>query len=83
VCRDLLNVFLKKSLSSESLILGHVNEFVCQQPKVSRAVQANYDAIPRRQTPSIGGEQASLHPLAPDQLVSPNAPPLAASKPFA
>jgi hypothetical protein len=40
--------------------MGHVNEFMRQQPKVSRAVQANNDAIPRRQTPSIGGEQASF-----------------------
>jgi len=30
VCGYLLNVFLKKSLSSQSLILGHMNEFVCQ-----------------------------------------------------
>jgi hypothetical protein len=28
---DLLNVFLQKSFSSQSLVLGNVNEFVCQQ----------------------------------------------------
>jgi hypothetical protein len=60
VCGDLLNVLLKKSLYSQSLILGYVNEFVCEEPKVSRAVQANNDVVPRCQTPSIGGEQASL-----------------------
>jgi hypothetical protein len=32
VCGDLLNVLLKKSFSSESLVLGYVKEFVCQQP---------------------------------------------------
>jgi len=32
VCCDLLNVFLKKSFSSQPLVLGYVNEFVCQQP---------------------------------------------------
>jgi hypothetical protein len=31
VCGDLLNVFLQESFSSQSLILGYVNEFVCQQ----------------------------------------------------
>ena len=31
VCGDLLNVFLKKSFSSQSLVLGYVNEFVCKQ----------------------------------------------------
>jgi hypothetical protein len=46
VCGDLLNVFLKKSLSFQSLILGYVNEFVCKQPKISRAIQANNDAVP-------------------------------------
>ena len=34
VCGDLLNVFLKKSFFSQSLILGYVNEFVCQQPEI-------------------------------------------------
>jgi hypothetical protein len=53
VCGDLLNVLLKKSFSSQSLILGYVNEFMCQQPKISRAVSANNDAVPRRQTRSI------------------------------
>jgi hypothetical protein len=60
VCGDLLNVFLKKSLSSQSLVLGYVNEFVCQQPQIIRAAQANNDAVPRRQAPGIGVEQASL-----------------------
>ena len=32
VCGDLLDVFLKKSFSSQSLVLGYVNGFVCQQP---------------------------------------------------
>jgi hypothetical protein len=32
VCGDLLNVLLKKSFSSESLVLGYVKELVCQQP---------------------------------------------------
>jgi hypothetical protein len=50
VYSDLLNVLLKKSFSSRPLVLGYVNEFVCQQPKISRAVQANNDAMPRRQT---------------------------------
>jgi hypothetical protein len=80
---DLLNVFLKKPYFSQSLIPGYMNEFVCQQPQIICAVQANNDSLPRRQTPSVGGEQASLHPLAPDQSVSPNVPPPAASKSFA
>ena len=50
MCGDLLNVFLQESFPSQSLVLGYVNEFVCQQPKISRAIQANNDAMPRRQT---------------------------------
>jgi hypothetical protein len=50
VCGDFLNVFLKKSFSSQSLILSYVNEFVCQQSQIVSAVQANNDAVPRRQT---------------------------------
>ena len=38
VCSDLLNVFVKKSFSSQPLVLGYVNEFVCQQPQIIRAV---------------------------------------------
>jgi hypothetical protein len=48
-----LNVFLKKSFSSESLVLGYVYEFVCKQPQIIRAVSANNDAVPRRQTPGM------------------------------
>jgi hypothetical protein len=59
VCGDLLNVFLKKFFFSQSLVLGYVNEFVCQQPQIIRAVSANNDAVPRRQTHSIGVEQAN------------------------
>jgi hypothetical protein len=59
VCGDLLNVFLKKSFSSQSLELGYVNEFVCQKPQIIRAVSASNDAVPRRQTRSIGVEQTS------------------------
>jgi hypothetical protein len=50
VCGDLLNVLLKKSFSSESLVLGYVKEFVCQQSQIIRAVHANNDAVPHRQT---------------------------------
>ena len=50
MCGDLLNVLLKKFSSSQSLILGYVNEFVCQQPQIIRAISANDDAVPRRQT---------------------------------
>ena len=50
MCGDLLNVLLKKSFSSQSLVLGYVNEFVCRQPQIIRAVSANNDAVPRRQT---------------------------------
>jgi hypothetical protein len=50
VCGDFLNVFLKKSFSSQSLILSYVNEFVCQQSQIVSAVRANNDAVPRRQT---------------------------------
>jgi hypothetical protein len=53
MCGDFLNVFLKKSFSSQSLILGYVNEFMCQQPKIIRAVSANNYAVPRRQTAGI------------------------------
>ena len=60
VCGDLLNVFLKKSFSSQSLILSYVNEFVCQQPQIILAVSANNDAVPRCQTLSFGAEQTSL-----------------------
>jgi hypothetical protein len=59
VCGYLLNVFLKKSFSSQPLVLGYVNEFVCQQPYIIRAISANNDAVPRRQTRSIGVEQAN------------------------
>jgi hypothetical protein len=45
VCGDLLNVLLKKSFSSQSLVLGYVNEFVCQQPQIIRAVSANNYAV--------------------------------------
>jgi hypothetical protein len=50
VCGDLLNVFLKKSFSSQSHILGYMNEFVCQKSLIVSAVRANDDAVPRRQT---------------------------------
>ena len=50
MCGDLLNVFLKKSFFSESLVLRYVNEFICRQPQISRGVQANNDAVPCRQT---------------------------------
>jgi hypothetical protein len=53
MCGDLLNVLLKKFSSSQSLILGYVNEFVCQQPQIIRAVSANNYAMPRRQTAGI------------------------------
>ena len=46
---DLLNISLQKSFSSQSLVRGYVNQFVCQQPKIIRAVSANNDAVPRRQ----------------------------------
>jgi hypothetical protein len=59
VCGDLLNVLLKKSFSSQSLILGYVNEFVCKQSKIC-AVQAKSDAMPRRRTAGIGVEQTNL-----------------------
>ena len=49
MCGDLLDVFLQKSYFSQSLVLGYVNEFVCQQPQIIRAVSANNDAVPRRQ----------------------------------
>jgi hypothetical protein len=54
MCGDLLNVLLKKSFSSQSLVLGYTDEFMCQQPKISRAVSANDDAVPRRQTSALG-----------------------------
>jgi len=60
VCSDLLNVFVKKSFSSQPLVLGYVNEFVCQQSQIIRAVQANNDAVYRCQTAGIGVEQANL-----------------------
>jgi len=44
VCGDLLNVFSEESFSSESLVLGYVNEF--QQPQIIRAVSANSYAVP-------------------------------------
>ena len=50
MCGDLLNVFLQKSFFSQSLVLGYVNEFVCQQPQIIRAVSANNDAVARCQT---------------------------------
>jgi hypothetical protein len=59
VCGDLLNVFLKKSFSSEPLVLGYVNQFVCQQPQIISTVSANNDAVHGCQTPSIGVEQAN------------------------
>ena len=34
MCGDLLNVFLQESFPSQSLVLGCVNEFVCQQPQI-------------------------------------------------
>jgi len=59
VCGDLLNVFLKKYLFSQSLVLGYVNEFVCQQPQIILAVSADNDAVHRCQSPGIGVEQAN------------------------
>ena len=54
MCGDLLNVFLKKSFSPQSLVLGDVYEFVCKQPKIICAIHANNDAVPRRQTSALG-----------------------------
>ena len=59
MCDDLLNVFLQKPFSAQSLVLGYVNEFVCQQSQIIRAVQANNDAVYRCQTAGIGVEQAN------------------------
>ena len=59
MCGDLLNVLLKKSFSSQSLVLGYVNEFVCQQSQIIFAVDANNDAVYRCQTAGIGVEQAN------------------------
>src|SRR5260370_2570796 len=42
---DSLDVFLKKPFSSKSLILRHMNEFVCHQSGAICAVQANNDAV--------------------------------------
>jgi hypothetical protein len=53
VCGDLLNVFSEECFSSQSLVLGYVNEFACQQPKIFRAIQANNDAVSRRQARRI------------------------------
>ena len=60
MCGDLLNVFLQESFSSQSLVLGYVNEFVCQQPQIILAVSADNDAVHRCQSPGIGVEQANL-----------------------
>ena len=56
---DLLNVFSKKSFSSQTLVLGYVNEFVRQEPQIVCAVSANNDAVGSCQTPGIGVEQAN------------------------
>ena len=53
MCGNLLNVFLQKSFSAQSLVLGDVYEFVCKQPKIICAIHANNDAVPRRQTGRI------------------------------
>ena len=45
MCDDLLNVFLQKPFSAQSLVLGYVNEFVCQQLWIIRAVSASNDAV--------------------------------------
>ena len=50
MCGDLLNDFLQESFPSQSLVPGYVYEFVCRQPQIIRAVSANNDAVPRRQT---------------------------------
>jgi hypothetical protein len=68
VCGDLLNVFFQESFSSQSLILGYVNEFVCKQPKISRAVSANNYTVPCRQTAKVGNQS---HPLTDTWLASP------------
>jgi hypothetical protein len=39
------NVFLQKPFSAQSLVLGYVNEFVCQQLWIIRAVSASNDAV--------------------------------------
>ena len=59
MCGDLLDVFLQKSYFSQSLVLGYVNEFVCQKPQIIRAISANNDAVPRCQAAGIGVEQAN------------------------
>jgi hypothetical protein len=59
VCGDLLNVFLEESFSSQSLVLGYVNEFVRQEPQIFCAVSANNDAVGSCQTLGIGVEQAN------------------------
>ena len=57
MCGALLNVFFKKSFSSQSLVLGYLNEFVvCQQPQIVRAVSANNYAVPCRQ-PLVSAER--------------------------
>ena len=64
MCGDLSNVFLKKSFSSQSLVLGYVNEFVCQQAQIIYAVPANEDAVPRCQTLSFGAPSRALATVA-------------------
>ena len=61
MCGDLLNVFLKKSFSSQLLVLGYVNEFVCQQPQIIRAVSANnYSVSPVRPSYPLSEEKAGV-----------------------
>jgi len=56
---DLLDVFLKKPFSSKSLILGHMNEFVCHQSGAICAVESSNDVVCSCQAPGIGGEQTN------------------------
>ena len=65
MCDDLLNVFLKKSFSSQPLVLGYVNEFVCQQPQIICAVHANLRGR-KDKTPTI-----SYRTLQPPALLNP------------
>src|SRR6516162_3992020 len=50
---DLLNISLQKSFPFQPLVVGCVNEFVCQQPKIIRAVSANNDTVGGCQTAGI------------------------------
>jgi hypothetical protein len=65
VCGDLLNVFLKKSLCSQSLILGYVNEFKTPGKSASNSLSGRKNIAPQHISSGASKAKAKMPTVRP------------------